>query len=76
MAFASRHVLQQYAGNDVAKFKAMKVRFAKPVLPGQTIKTNMWREGDRIYFESMVKIIIMLIIIIVSIILFVEINSS
>ncbi|KAI5708943.1 hypothetical protein M8J76_006749 [Diaphorina citri] len=34
LGFSVRHVLRQYAGNDPALFKSLKVRFAKPVLPG------------------------------------------
>ncbi|XP_067952015.1 peroxisomal multifunctional enzyme type 2-like [Watersipora subatra] len=54
MGYSSRHILAKYAGNDVSKFKAMKVRFAKPVVPGQTIRTNMWQDDNRVFFESLV----------------------
>lgn len=52
---SARHILAAYANNDVTRFKAIKVRFSKPVLPGQTLVTNMWHEHDRILFETVVK---------------------
>ena len=50
----ARLVLQQYAGNNPALFKSMKARFSSTVLPGQTLKVNMWREGNRIHCETVV----------------------
>lgn len=49
-----RHILKQYADDDVTKFKAVKTRFSKPVIPGQTMQTDMWRDGNRVLFQCKV----------------------
>jgi len=55
MGFATRHVLTTYAGNDPALFKSVRTRFASPVMPGDTIVTEMWNEGNKVFFQCKVK---------------------
>ncbi|XP_001606624.1 peroxisomal multifunctional enzyme type 2 isoform X1 [Nasonia vitripennis] len=54
LGFSTRHVLQTFADGDPDALKTLKVRFAKPVLPGQTLRTDMWRNGNRIHFQTTV----------------------
>lgn len=41
-----RALLQAVAGNDPARIKKLNVRFSAPVFPGETLRTQIWREHD------------------------------
>ena len=46
---SGKHVLQTYGA-----FRNIKVRFAGIVLPGQTLRTEMWKEGNTVVFQTKV----------------------
>jgi acyl dehydratase len=42
-AFTAWAIVQGLAGGDVARLRRLAVRFSKPVLPGQDLRTRAWR---------------------------------
>ena len=42
---AGRALLGLLCGNDPARLRKMNVRFSSPVFPGETIRTEIWREA-------------------------------
>jgi acyl dehydratase len=45
MAFTSKVVIDKLCGGDATRVKRLRVRFSRPVLPGQTITTKIWSGG-------------------------------
>ncbi len=41
-----RAVVEAMCDKDPARFRSIKVRFANPVYPGETIVTDMWKDSD------------------------------
>ena len=54
LGISVRLILGAFANYNEKLFKAVKVRFSKTVLPGQTLRVDMWRNGNRILFETVV----------------------
>lgn len=53
--FAGRALLKHYCDNDPARFKSIKARFVSPVLPGETLITEMWKlNATTVIFQSKV----------------------
>lgn len=51
LAFTSWAILTELAGGRVERLKRLAVRFSKPVLPGQDIRTDIYR-GASYHFET------------------------
>jgi (3R)-3-hydroxyacyl-CoA dehydrogenase / 3a,7a,12a-trihydroxy-5b-cholest-24-enoyl-CoA hydratase / enoyl-CoA hydratase 2 len=52
--FAARHVISKFAGGDPRLLKNIRVRFAGEVFPGETLKTEMWKDGQKVLFRTTV----------------------
>ncbi|KAG8695025.1 hypothetical protein FRC08_008112 [Ceratobasidium sp. 394] len=50
LGFAGKHVLKTFGA-----WKDIKVRFAGSVYPGETLVTEMWKEGDKVIFSTKTK---------------------
>ncbi|QRV90224.1 short chain dehydrogenase [Ceratobasidium sp. AG-Ba] len=50
LGFAGKHVLKTFGA-----WKDIKVRFAGSVYPGETLVTEMWKEGDKVIFSMKTK---------------------
>jgi len=48
--FAARAIVEKFG-----QFRSIKVRFAGTVLPGQTLVTELWKEGNTVIFQVKVK---------------------
>ena len=49
---AGHAILKTMCGYDPARFKSIAGRFSSPVFPGETIRTEMWRDGAVLSFRA------------------------
>jgi acyl dehydratase len=52
---AGWQVVRTLAGGDPDRLAALDVRFAAPALPGETLRTELWRDGGEIAFQTRVR---------------------
>ena len=52
MGVVTKAVVDGVLAGDVARVRRVRMRFAKPVFPGETVLTRAWREGDRVVIEA------------------------
>lgn len=53
--FATRAVAQLAPDGDPRFIKSLKARFASTVLPGETLVTEMWKDGNKVIFRTKIK---------------------
>ena len=53
-SIAGHAILKMLCGYDPARLVSMQGRFASPVYPGETIRTEMWCDGNLVSFRSTV----------------------
>lgn len=51
---AARAVLQSFQHADLSKLSSFGLRFSAPVYPGETIRTEVWRDGNEVSFRARV----------------------
>jgi acyl dehydratase len=47
-------LLKTYCDYDASRLRSLRVRFSAPVFPGETIRTESWRDGNVISFRARV----------------------
>ena len=52
LGVAGHALLRSLCSYDPSRLTAIDVRFTAPVLPGETIRTEMWRDGEDVSFRS------------------------
>jgi 3-hydroxyacyl-CoA dehydrogenase/3a,7a,12a-trihydroxy-5b-cholest-24-enoyl-CoA hydratase len=52
---ACRLIVQLWCDGEPDRLRAIKARFSRPVLPGQTVLVETWQQGDRILFACSVE---------------------
>ena len=52
LGVAGHAILKTFCDYDPARFKSLDLRFSAPVYPGETIRTEMWRDGEVVSFRA------------------------
>ena len=54
LGVAARAIIHGAAGGDATRLSSIAARFTAPVIPGETIATDLWIDGSRIHFRASV----------------------
>lgn len=54
LGVAGHAILKVCCGYQPSRLKSLRLRFSAPVYPGETIRTEIWRDGNAVSFRSRV----------------------
>lgn len=54
LGVATRAILQECCGNQPERLRSLQLRFSSPVYPGETLLTDIWRDGQTVSFRARV----------------------
>jgi acyl dehydratase len=54
LGVAGHAILRAACGNDPRRLGSLRLRFSSPVYPGETIRTELWRDGPVVSFRARV----------------------
>jgi acyl dehydratase len=54
LGVAGHAILRCFCDYDSSRFKSLKLRFSSPVYPGETLRTQMWKDANVISFRTLV----------------------
>ena len=52
LGIAQHAIIKTCCDYQASRLKAMKLRFSSPFFPGETLRTSLWRDGERVYFTA------------------------
>lgn len=52
LGLAARALVHLHCGGDPMRLSSISARFTAPVFPGETIRTQSWRDGDELVFRA------------------------
>ena len=55
MGVAANAVYKNFCDGNPRRFRAIRVRFVKPCYPGETLTTRMWKQGNKVVFQTLAK---------------------
>lgn len=52
LGVAMHAILRQCCAYDATRLRSLNVRFSAPFLPGETLRTEIWQDGERAWFRA------------------------